>query len=351
VVDSTVVLHNNYKVNKDKYKIHINQHLSRFTIGNCELPDGIILAPMAGVTDSPYRRITRRFGSGLLYSELISAEGMRRMGVKTFELARFHPDERPISIQLFGYNPQSFANAAAIIADKLEPDIIDINCGCPVKKMVRRDSGGYLMQFPELIGEIVEATRKASGLPVSVKLRSGYRVSEETASTAAIAAVDAGASLIAIHARYVTAPWSSNADWSVIKRVKEAVKQIPVIGNGDVQSWEDAERMKEQTGCDRVMIGRAARGKPWIFQSPNKNDEKQWEPSSHERINILIDHYRMMLEYIPEYRAVCRMRKHFGWYTKGLPGSSTLREKVMRMENPTEVIKILEWYRDERLKE
>ncbi|NQT34199.1 tRNA dihydrouridine synthase DusB [bacterium] len=326
---------------KGKDKSTLNQPQSKFTIGNWELPAGNILAPMAGTTDSPYRRITRRFGSGLLYSECISAEGLRRSGRKSLELVKFHPDERPIAIQLFGSEPRQFAEAASIIAEMFQPDMIDINCGCPVKRMVSRNSGGFLMQYPELIGEIVAETRNATGLPVSVKLRTGYRQPDDTAQETAVIAEAAGASLIAIHARYVRSSWSSNADWQIIGDVKEAVKTIPVVGNGDVRTWEDIERMKTVTDCDRVMIGRGARGRPWIFSAD------PYIPTDREKIDVLLDHYILMLDYMPEIHAVKRMRKHFNWYTKGMPNAARLRERVMKIENPAEVMEILVHFREE----
>ncbi len=331
------------KVKQFKYKSDQNQQSSRITIGNWELPAGIILAPMAGVTDSAYRRITRRFGSGLLYTECISAEGVRRMGAGSLSMARFHPDERPIALQLFGSAPQQFRDAAAIIAARFEPDMIDINCGCPVRKMVRKNSGGYLMQYPDLIGRIVEATREGSGLPVSVKLRRGYKSPDETAPLAAQAAEETGAALVAIHGRYVRNP-ADSADWDVIGRVKSAVKKIPVVGNGDVTSILDVDRMMRQTGCDRVMIGRAALGNPWIFRAPSDVEGGiifPPPPTPREIIDILLEHYRLMMNIFPEPRAVRRMRKHFGWYTRGLKGSTKLRAQAMKIENFTEVMELL----------
>lgn len=306
-----------------------NQQNSCFIIGDWELPEGNILAPMAGITDSPFRRLCRSFGSGLLYTECISAEGVRRLGAKSLNFALFHEEERPIAIQLFGSEAQQFGDAAAIISERYKPDLIDINCGCPVRKMIRRNSGGYLMQFPDLIGRIVEAVVKASELPVSVKLRRGYNNSCDTAMIAATYAEEAGASLIAIHARYVRDSNETSADWDIIGRVKSAVGRIPVVGNGDVRCWSDALRMKTLTGCDRVMIGRGVFGRPWVF-SPQENSN-QCEPPPLEKIDILLRHYTSMLGHYPEQRAVYRMRKHIGWYTKGLPESARLRNDVMKL--------------------
>lgn len=309
---------------------------------------------MAGITDSPFRRITRRFGSGLLYSGLVSAEGVRRMGRKSLELCRFHPEEHPIAIQLFGSEPEQFGDAAAIIGDRFRPDMIDINCGCPVRKIVRHKAGGYLMQNPDLIGRIVEAVHSSTGLPVSVKLRTGYRAHDETALECALAAEHGGAALVTVHARYVHGSGDAAADWDVIGRVKSGVKRAVVVGNGDVKSQADAERMIRQTGCDRVMIGRAALGSPWIFSEPETcepDNTPYISPSAGEKIDILLDHYRLMLEGLPELRAVRCMRKHLVWYTRGMTQSTRLRERVMRMESAAEVMELLTSYRDEVLKD
>lgn len=328
-----------------------NQHKSRHLIGNWELPRGDILAPMSGVTDSPFRRIAKRFGCGLLYSECISAEGVRRLGGKSLQLGRFHDEERPIAIQLFGSDPAQFADAAGVIAERFKPDMIDINCGCPVKRFVTRNCGGFLMQDPALIGNIVAQTRRACSLPVSVKLRSGYRSPDETAVNAALAAVDAGASLVAVHGRYVRGSKDSTADWNVIARVKNALPDVPVIGNGDVFSRDDAQRMMRETGCDRAMIGRWACGRPWIFAglTQAENLESPAEPPFHERISILIDQYRLELEEMPLRIAVHQMRKHIGWYVHGMPGAAKIRANLMKLEDPDQVISALERYRDERL--
>ena len=331
-----------------------NQQLSHPIIGDWELPEGAVVAPMAGITDSPYRHICRRFGAGLLYSEVISAEGLRRRGRKTFELVEFQDSERPLAIQLFGKEPQQFADAVAILLEQYQPELIDINCGCPVKKFVTRDVGGWLMQFPDLIGRIVEAVKKVSSTPVSVKLRSGYRLPDETAPIAAANAEAAGASLVAIHARYVRGSKDTSADWDVIGRVKAAVKNIPVIGNGDIFSRADAQKMMTQTGCDRVMIGRGCAGRPWIFSSMLnifEQDFPVYVPTMKDRINILLNHYKLMLEYLPTKRAIHRMRKHIGWYTHGMHGSARIRAELMLLDDDNEVISRLEEYRDIRLKD
>ncbi|MCF7810592.1 tRNA-dihydrouridine synthase [bacterium] len=296
---------------------------------------------MAGITSSPFRRLCRSYGAGLLYTECISAEGVRRQGERSLVLADFHPDERPIAVQLFGHDPQQFHNASAIIAERYKPDMIDINCGCPVKRMTKRGNGGSLMKSPDLIGRIIEAAIKGSGLPVSVKLRSGYYPSEETAPEAASIAEDAGASLIAIHGRYVKHGFKSAVDLDVIGRVKTAVKRTPIVGNGDIKSTHDAEMMMKQTGCDRVMIGRAAFGRPWIFKTSGDTEFTESEPSDTEKIDILLEHYRQMLDYFPEKSAVPKMRKHIGRYTRGMRESSKLRVEAMKLSNAGDVIGLI----------
>ncbi len=298
---------------------------------------------MAGITDSPYRRLTRRFGSGLVYSECISAEGTRRLGPKSLELVSFTEEERPIAIQLFGSEPGQFADAAAVVVERYNPDLIDINCGCPVKKFVTKSCGGFLMSDPDLIGRIVEAVKRSVGVPVSVKLRTGYRKPDVTALEAGKAAQEAGASLIALHARFVRGAQNTGADWEIIGRLKSELDSIPIIGNGDIFSFSDARRMVRETGCDRVMIGRWAAGRPWIFsylKDGYPEDNQVTLPAPQEKLEILIDHYRLMYEYYAQNlkRAVFRMRKYLSWYTHGFPGAAKLRNELMGIEDADLVI-------------
>ncbi len=314
-----------------------------YKIGNFYLPEGEILAPMAGITDSPYRRLARRFGAGLLYSECISAEGARREGKKTLDLVSFTEEERPIAIQLFGQEPQQFADAAAIVQARFNPDLIDINCGCPVKKFVTKFCGGWLMSDPDLIGRIVEAIKKSVSIPVSVKLRTGYRKPDATAIEAAKAAEEAGASLIALHARYVRGAKNTDAGWEMIGRLKNEIDSVPIAGNGDIFSFSDAKRMVETTGCDRVMIGRWATGRPWIFKHLKDGypeDSEALYPADAEKIDCLIEHYRLMFDHYRENvkRAVFRMRKYISDYTHGMHGASKLRSDIMTIIEPEEVI-------------
>ncbi|MBT3231854.1 MAG: tRNA dihydrouridine synthase DusB [Calditrichaeota bacterium] len=332
-----------YKNEKSK-----NQPKPTHLIEKWELPAGEILAPMAGISDSPFRRLTRRFGSGLLYSEVISAEGTRRMGDVSIDMARFDEEERPIAIQLFGSEPSQFADATPIIIERWQPDMIDINCGCPVKRFVSRSCGGFLMQDPDLIGNIVSAVKKAADIPVSVKLRSGYRKPDETAVEAAIAAEQAGASLIAIHGKYVRGWKGTVSDFEVIGRVKSAVN-VPVIGNGDILSYSGVKAMVSETGCDRVMLGRWACGRPWIFQALENGyptDDEVPELEATQKIDVLLLHYELMLERFNVPTAVHRMRKHIGWYTRGMRGASTLRGELMRVEDPDYVLNRISQFKE-----
>lgn len=295
---------------------------------------------MAGVTDSPFRRLAKRFGAGVVFTECISAEGMRRQSRITIDLARFTPEERPIALQLFGSDPGQLAEAAAVAASLFSPDLMDINCGCPVRKFVVRGCGGFLMQDPDLIGRMVEAVRAASGLPVSVKIRAGYRYPEVTAAQAAVAAQQAGAAFVTVHGRFVRGAKGTPADWEVIGRVKAAVT-IPVVGNGDVRTAEGAAALRRLTGCDRVMIGRGALGRPFIFAQLAGFPP----PPPRERIALLIEHYGLAREWYPERAAVRVMRKHIAWYTAGLSGSAALRAALMREDDPERVVAVLQSFR------
>jgi len=304
-------------------------------VANFQLPPGAILAPMAGITDSPFRRLARRYGAGLLYTECISAEGVRRGSAASLALCRFHQDERPIAVQLFGSEPGPIAEAAAVVAKHFAPDLIDINCGCPVKKFVTRGCGGALMQSPTKIGRIVAEVRAASGIAVSVKLRAGYLPGAESAPEAAQAAEEAGAVFIAVHGRFVRKAKGTPADWNVIARVKVAVA-IPVVGNGDVESYADARRMIKETNCDRVMIARWAQGRPWIFEALNDvaaPPKVPLDPPPWERLILLNEHYRMMFDEFPEGLALLRMRKQAGWYLHGLADAAKVRQSIMHIDN------------------
>lgn len=299
-------------------------------IGNVETGGNLILAPMAGVTDLPFRLLCKEQGADLIYTEMVSAKGIYYKNKNTRSLLEIHSAERPVSLQLFGSDPEIMAEMAKKV-EELDFDILDINMGCPVPKIVNNGDGSALMKSPKLAGRIVEAVVKAIKKPVTVKIRKGFLREENMAASFAKILEESGASAIAVHGRTREQYYSGKADWNVIKEVKETVG-IPVIGNGDVFSKEDADRMLQETGCDAVMIGRGARGNPWIFQQIKHGASK---PSPQEVIEMILRHAGMQIEWKGEYLGIHEMRKHVAWYTTGYPVSSKLRNAVNQIESLT----------------
>lgn len=297
-------------------------------IGNVETGGNLILAPMAGVTDLPFRLLCKEQGADLIYTEMVSAKGIYYNNKNTKPLLEINSAERPVSLQLFGSDPDIMAEMAKRI-EELDFDILDINMGCPVPKIVNNGDGSALMKNPELAGRIVEAVVGAVKKPVTVKIRKGFLREENTAASFAKILEESGASAIAVHGRTREQYYNGEADWSVIKSVKETVR-IPVIGNGDVFSKEDADRMLRETGCDAVMIGRGARGNPWIFHQIKHGGLK---PSRHEVVEMILRHAGMQLEWKGEYLGIREMRKHVAWYTTGYSASSKLRNAVNQIES------------------
>jgi tRNA-dihydrouridine synthase B len=299
-------------------------------IGGLRLDGPLVLAPMAGVTDSPFRRICRGMGASLVFSEMVSADGIARDGGRTLEYLSFFPEERPIGVQLFGSKPEILAEAASKAARMCSPDLIDLNCGCPVRKVVGRKAGAALLLDLPLLKDIVRAMTEAVPVPVTVKIRSGWKAGDNLAVEAALAAQEGGASAVTVHARHRSAVFSGPADWDVIRGVKEAL-DVPVIGNGGVMEPGDASAMLEETGCDAIMIARAAMGNPWIFSRTAallRSGNAGAPPPLERKLEAFLSHAVEMAELKGERRAVRYMRKQACWYAKGFPGSSAFRRRV-----------------------
>ena len=311
-------------------------------IGEVSLSNPYILAPMAGVTDLPFRLRCKEQGAGLLCMEMISAKALLYKNKKTKTLLEIHPEESPVSLQLFGSDPEIVSEIARRI-EHLPFQILDINMGCPVPKVVKNGEGSALMKQPKLVHEIVYRTVRAVKKPVTVKIRKGFDDASVNAVEIAKVVEDAGGSAVAVHARTREQYYSGKADWDIIRQVKEAVS-IPVIGNGDVTSGEDARRMRETTGCDGVMIGRGAQGNPWIFAQLLEYEKTGAVPPRPDASTIretMLRHARLQMEYKGDYIGIREMRKHTAWYTKGLKGSSRLRDEINRVESYDELETLL----------
>jgi tRNA-dihydrouridine synthase B len=298
-------------------------------LGNLSIAGRVLLSPMAGVTDITFRMLARRLGASLVYSEMISADGISRGNAKTCRYMEFDPSERPIGFQLFGCDPYVMGEAARRASD-LKPDLIDINFGCPVHKVTKRNGGSSLLRDLKLFADIIKAVIKGSTVPVTVKIRSGWDHHSIIAPEAARIAQDLGAAALTIHPRTRQQFFEGRADWPVIARVKEAVK-IPVVGNGDINSPEDAQRMLDETGCDAVMIARAALGNPWILGQIHhylETGEKVAEASVPEKAAVCLEHAEQLCARIGEGLGMKEMRKHIAWYIKGFPMASELRQKI-----------------------
>ena len=312
-------------------------------IGNLTIQHPYILAPMAGVTDLPFRLLCREQGAGLLCMEMVSAKALQYKNKNTKALLAIHPDEYPVSLQLFGSDPAVISEQAKAI-EELPFQILDINMGCPVPKVVKNHEGSALMKDPSLVYEIVSRTVKAIQKPVTVKIRKGFDESSINAVEIAKIIEEAGAQAVAVHGRTREQYYSGKADWEIIRKVKEAVK-IPVIGNGDVTCVEDAVRMQEQTGCDGVMIGRGARGNPWIFRELKSYDETGVippRPDVREIKAMMLRHARLQVEFKGEYLGIREMRGHVAWYTRGLRGSARLRDEINQVESYEELKELLD---------
>ena len=307
----------------------------------------LYLAPMAGVSESPFRRLCRRFGADVVVTEFLSAEGIRRENEATISKLRFGPDERPIGVQIFGADPEAMGEAAAFVTDVFAPEFIDINFGCPVKKVVKRNGGSGCLKDLDLVQDVIRAVSRSTTLPVTCKIRSGWNEEMRDPVTIALRCQDAGARVLTLHPRTRTQMYSGNARWEEIAAVVDAL-DIPVLGNGDIKTAEDAYRMWRETGCAGVMIARGSFGQPWIFDQARDLFEgraRRAAPPVEARFAIALDHARMAAEYEPDRRgAAIEFRKHLGWYVKGLPGSAELRKKLHAVTSLDEVAGIFEEY-------
>ena len=312
----------------------------KLKIGNVELENNLILAPMAGVTDLPFRLLCKEQGCGLMYTEMVSAKAILYKNRNTGPLMEVRPEEEPVALQLFGSDPEIVSDIAAQVEDGPYA-FIDINMGCPVPKIVNNGEGSALMKNPKLVEEILTALVKKVKKPVTVKFRKGFDDDHVNAVEIAKIAEACGVAAVAVHGRTRAQYYSGQADWDIIAQVKDAVK-IPVIGNGDVDSPEKAKAILEQTGCDGVMIGRAAEGNPWIFRevvSYLENGTIPARPTNREKREMILRHAALQLEYKGEYTGVREMRKHLSWYTVGMPHSAHFRQTINTMEKMDELIR------------
>ncbi|MDF2869367.1 MAG: dus1 [Anaerocolumna sp.] len=311
-------------------------------IGKIKIEGNLVLGPMAGVTDLPFRLLCKEQGADLIYTEMVSAKGIQYNNKNTEELLLVKEEERPVSLQLFGRDPVILSETAKKIEHR-NFDILDINMGCPVPKVVNNGEGSALMKEPKLIGEIVSAVSKAISKPLTIKIRRGFNEAEINAVEVAKIAEANGAAAIAVHGRTREQYYSGKANWEIIRQVKEAVS-IPVIGNGDVVTYEDAVRIQKETGCDGVMIARGAQGNPWIFmhiKEAMRNNTAPLKPSIKEAVDMMLRHAKLEVMYKGEYVGIREMRKHVAWYTTGYPMAARFRQNVNLIDTYSQLEELL----------
>lgn len=316
----------------------------KWNIGNVEIKNQVVLAPMAGICNSAFRRITKEMGAGLIYAEMVSDKALLYKSKKTEDMLYMKDEERPISQQIFGSDKESFVEAAKIVCEKMHPDIIDINMGCPVPKVaVSAQAGAALLKNPDKVYEIVKSVVEAVSIPVTVKIRSGWDKNSINAIEIAKVCERAGASAICVHPRTRSQRYEGLSDWNIIKEVKESIS-IPVIGNGDIRNVDDAKRMIELTNCDAVMIGRGVLGNPWLIRDIVNYLEDGALPkviSKDEKIDMCIKHMNYLLSFKDEKTAVLEMRSHIAWYLKGLDGVNEVKREIFKATTEKDVLEIL----------
>ena len=323
----------------------------KWKIGNVEIANQVVLAPMAGISNSSFRRICKEMGCGLIYAEMVSDKAIMYGNKKTIDMLYMTDFERPISQQIFGTDVSSFVIAAKYICSNMHPDIIDINMGCPVPKVaLRAQAGSALLKSPSKIYDIVKAVVDAVDVPVTVKIRSGWDSNHINAVEVAKVIEKAGASAICVHPRTRSQGYRGEADWSIIKAVKDNVN-IPVIGNGDIKTPEDAKRMLDETGCDAIMIGRGVLGNPWLIEQTVAylNGDLVSQPNRLDRVDMCIKHLNYLSDVKDEKVARLEIRNHIGWYFMGLPGANEIKNKVYQCDSIHDIMQVLMSYREELL--
>lgn len=320
-------------------------------IGNVEISNKVVLAPMAGICDNAYRTIVKEMGAGLICAEMVSDKAIYYNSKKTIDMLYMTEEERPISQQIFGSDVKSFVMAAKYIEENMKPDIIDINMGCPVPKVaLRAQAGSALLKDPNKVEKIVKSVVEAVSIPVTVKIRSGWDSNSINAVEIAKVVEEAGASAITVHARTRAQGYSGKADWDIIKQVKESVK-IPVIGNGDIKSIYDAEKMINDTNCDAVMIGRGCLGNPWLIKQTIaylENGVIIDDPTPLERLEMILLHIDKLLKFKPEKQALLEIRTHIGYYLKGVPNASELKNNIFKTKSIDELKNLIEEFKGEK---
>ena len=316
-------------------------------IGSLTLENNTILAPLAGITNLPFRLLAKEAGCGMVCSEMISSHGLVYKSEKTFKMLDSTPEEKPLSIQLFGAKPDIMAEAAAIV-ESSGADVVDINFGCSVRKIIKTGSGAALMRTPDLAEDLLKAVRRSIRIPLTIKIRSGWDTTGEQALRISRIAEDCGVDAVAVHPRTASQLFGGRADWSIIAAVKSNVS-IPVIGNGDIRSASDAVRMLDETGCDGVMIGRKAIGNPYIFSSvlARISGDTDAEDDIDHRFDLMLRYLKASVKYIGEEHACRMMRSRLGWFTKGMHKSSQFREAVKQLSSEKEGVELINAYRDE----